>query len=41
MQGVFEDGFSTSDLSKEGEANLVSTAEFGDLVCEKLAKMPV
>jgi 3-isopropylmalate dehydrogenase len=41
MQGVFEDGFSTSDLSKEGEANLVSTAEFGDMVCAKLAKMPV
>jgi len=41
MQSVFENGYSTSDLSKEGEANLVSTAEFGDLVCAELAKMPV
>ena len=41
MQSVFENGYSTSDLSKPGEANLVSTAEFGDMVCEELAKMPV
>lgn len=41
MQKVFENGYSTSDLSKEGEANLVSTAQFGDMVCEELAKLPV
>ncbi len=32
MQSVFAKGYSTSDLSKEGEADLVSTSEFGDMV---------
>ncbi|MCK5819016.1 MAG: 3-isopropylmalate dehydrogenase [Psychromonas sp.] len=41
MQRVFENGFSTLDLSKQGEANLVSTAEFGDLVCAELVKLPL
>jgi 3-isopropylmalate dehydrogenase len=41
MQSVFANGYSTSDLSKPGEANLVSTAEFGDMVCAELKSMPV
>ena len=41
MQSVFENGYSTSDLSKSTDANLVSTEEFGDLVCVELAKMPI
>ena len=41
MQGVFADGYSTADLSKPGSGvNMISTQEFGDKVCEKLAKMP-
>ncbi len=42
MQGVFADGFSTTDLSKPGSGvTMVSTVEFGDKVSEKLAAMPV
>ncbi|RJG42403.1 3-isopropylmalate dehydrogenase [Motilimonas pumila] len=41
MQSVFAAGYSTPDLSKDGEAELITTAKFGDLVCEALAKMPV
>ncbi len=41
MQGVFTDGYSTSDLSKPGsDVTMISTAEFGDKVVEKLSKMP-
>lgn len=41
MQGVFADGYSTADLSKPGSGvKMISTQEFGDKVCEKLAKMP-
>lgn len=41
MQGVFADGYSTADLSKPGSGvNMISTAEFGDKVVEKLAAMP-
>jgi len=41
MQSVFEKGYSTLDLSKEGEAKLVSTAEFGNMVCSELEKLPI
>jgi len=41
MQGVFNDGFSTADLSKPGAGiNMISTNDFGDKVVEKLAAMP-
>jgi 3-isopropylmalate dehydrogenase len=41
MQSVFADGFSTADLSKPGSGvKMISTQEFGDMVCEKLSKMP-
>ena len=42
MQDVFNDGFSTADLSKPGAGvNMISTSDFGDKVVEKLAAMPV
>ncbi len=41
MQSVFASGYSTPDLSKEGDAELVTTERFGDMVCEALAKCPV
>ena len=42
MQGVFADGYSTADLSKPGsDVNMISTSEFGDMVCPKLNAMPV
>ncbi len=41
MQGVFADGYSTADLSKPGTGvTMISTAEFGDKVVEKLSLMP-
>ncbi len=41
MQGVFNDGYSTADLSKPGAGvNMISTVEFGDKVVEKLSAMP-
>jgi 3-isopropylmalate dehydrogenase len=41
MQGVFADGYSTADLSKPGSGvTMISTAEFGDKVVEKLRQMP-
>ena len=41
MQGVFADGYSTADLSKPGTGvKMISTAEFGDKVVEKLSLMP-
>lgn len=41
MQGVFKDGYSTADLSKPGSGvKMISTAEFGDMVVEKLRQMP-
>jgi len=40
MQGVFADGYSTADLSKPGAGvRMISTAEFGDKVVEKLRAM--
>ena len=36
MQGVFEDGYSTSDLASHGGVNNVSTSEFGEMVVAKL-----
>lgn len=42
MQGVFADGFSTTDLSRPGSGvTMVSTSEFGDMVAGKLAGMTV
>ena len=41
MQGVFNDGYSTADLSKPGAGvNMISTVEFGNKVVEKLKAMP-
>jgi len=41
MQGVFADGYSTADLSKpDTGVKMISTAEFGDKVVEKLSLMP-
>lgn len=41
MQGVFNDGYSTADLSKPSAGvNMISTVEFGDKVVEKLMAMP-
>ena len=41
MQGVFADGFSTADLSKEGSGvKMIGTEEFGNKVIEKLKAMP-
>ncbi len=41
MQGVFADGYSTADLSKQGSGvTMISTVEFGDKVVEKLREMP-
>ena len=39
MQSVFEDGFSTPDLSNDGNAQLVSTDVFGDKVMAKLDEL--
>ncbi|MFT4863796.1 MAG: 3-isopropylmalate dehydrogenase [Pseudohongiellaceae bacterium] len=40
MQSVFAQGYSTPDLSKPGPAvKMISTAGFGDLVVEELAKL--
>ena len=36
MKSVFEDGYTTADLKSMGETQLLSTAEFGDKVMEKL-----
>jgi len=42
LQAVFDDGYSTADLSKPGAGvNMIATNEFGDKVLEKLAAMPV
>jgi len=42
MQDVFNDGFSTADLSKPGAGvNMISTSDFGAKVVEKLAAMPI
>ena len=39
MQSVFADGFSTSDLSKEGSGvTMISTSDFGDKVAEAFSK---
>jgi len=39
MQGVFSQGFSTSDLSKPGSGvTMLSTDAFGDKVVEQLSK---
>ncbi|MEZ5535474.1 MAG: 3-isopropylmalate dehydrogenase [Thiolinea sp.] len=41
MQSVFNDGFSTPDLSKPGAGvEMISTDAFGDRVAEKLRAMP-
>lgn len=41
MQGVFNDGYSTADLSKPGAGvNMISTDAFGDRVADKLRAMP-
>lgn len=41
MQGVFNDGYSTADLSKPGAGvKMISTDAFGDRVAEKLRAMP-
>jgi len=42
MQGVFNDGYSTADLSKPGAGvKMIGTSEFGDKVVAKLRDMPV
>ncbi|NNC55913.1 MAG: 3-isopropylmalate dehydrogenase, partial [Pseudomonadales bacterium] len=42
LQAVFDDGYSTADLSRAGSGvNMISTDQFGDKVVEKLAAMPV
>ena len=42
MQGVFDEGYSTADLSKPGSGvNMISTDAFGDKVAEKLRAMPI
>lgn len=42
MQGVFNDGYSTADLSKPGAGiTMIGTSEFGDKVVDKLRAMPV
>ena len=41
MQGVFNDGYSTADLSKPGsDVKMINTVDFGDRVAEKLRAMP-
>jgi len=41
MQGVFNDGYSTPDLSRGNtQVKLISTQDFGDRVAEKLQAMP-
>ncbi|MCS5573821.1 MAG: 3-isopropylmalate dehydrogenase [Pseudomonadales bacterium] len=39
MKSVFEAGYSTADLSKTSDNQLVSTDEFGDKVMERLAEL--
>jgi 3-isopropylmalate dehydrogenase len=39
MQSVFEEGYSTADLSGQDDAKLVSTEEFGDRVMARLADL--
>ncbi|MBD3649274.1 MAG: 3-isopropylmalate dehydrogenase [Pseudomonadales bacterium] len=39
MKSVFEEGYSTADLSAGGNLNLVSTDAFGDLVMAKLGTL--
>ena len=41
MQGVFTDGYSTSDLSRPGSGvTMIDTVQFGDKVVEKLRSTP-
>ncbi|MGB5324802.1 MAG: 3-isopropylmalate dehydrogenase [Pseudomonadales bacterium] len=41
LQGVFDDGYSTADLSRSGSGvNMIATNAFGDKVLEKLSAMP-
>ncbi|NNM10475.1 MAG: 3-isopropylmalate dehydrogenase [Pseudomonadales bacterium] len=42
LQAVFDDGYSTADLSRQGSSvKMIATNEFGDKVLEKLAAMQV